>query len=112
MRPVNPLLFYPWRVLDSLRRASQWTRLILRYRRLQRAVKADPSYARYIDAALRPLSPENPDQFVSDFADKILPTYGAPTRRRGEAPAPSAQGRNAVATHTKQPAQAPAATSS
>jgi hypothetical protein len=77
---VSPLFFYPWRGLDFLKGAWEWLRLILRYKSIQRRVRADPSWASYTDASPRPSSPKAPDQFVQDFAEKIPATYGAPRR--------------------------------
>jgi hypothetical protein len=75
---VNPLSFYIWRSFDFLKGALGWLRLVLHYRRIQRRVKADPLYASYTDDSLRLSSPDIPDKFVQDFADKIPATYGAP----------------------------------
>ncbi len=78
---VNPLLFYPWRLFDFLKVASQWARLIWRYRRIMARVLADPSSRTYFDEALRPHSAVgDTDHFVEVFADKIPHTHGAPVR--------------------------------
>jgi hypothetical protein len=87
---VNPLLFYPWRMVDFLKVASHWLRLIWRYRRIMARVKADPAAASYFDEALRPhTKPGETDHFVEVFADKIPHTHGAPVR---PAAAPAAVG--------------------
>ena len=38
-RFLNPLVFYPWRVVDFLKVTSQWLRLIWRYRRIMARVR-------------------------------------------------------------------------
>ena len=78
---INPVLFYPWRSVDFLKSLWRWWRLAMRYRRIQRRVKANPFWANYTDASLRPASSEGLDQFVQDFAAKIPMTYGAPKRQ-------------------------------
>lgn len=77
---LSPAIFYPWRGFDFLRSTWRWLRLFLRYRRIQRGVRADPLLASYTDVALRSSSPEAPDKLVQEFSDKIPRTYGAPKR--------------------------------
>ncbi len=50
----NPLVFYPWRVVDFLKTSAQWLRLVWRYRRIMARVKADPASRTHFDEALRP----------------------------------------------------------
>jgi len=76
---VNPLVFYPWRVVDFLKVCSQWARVILRYRRMMAKVMKDPASRMHFDEALRPQTgPGETDHFVELFADKIPHTHGAP----------------------------------
>jgi hypothetical protein len=77
---VSPVAFYSWRSFDFLKGVWRWLRLVRHYKVIQRRVKADPLWADYTDASLRPSSPNVPDPFVQDFADKIPSTYGAPKR--------------------------------
>jgi hypothetical protein len=77
----SPLGFYPWRAFDFVKVASQWLRLIWRYRRIMARVAADPAAASYFDEALRPhTAAGETDHFVEMFADKIPHTHGAPAR--------------------------------
>jgi hypothetical protein len=79
---VNPLAFYPWRVIDFLKVAAKWFMLAARYRAICRRVLADKAGADYVDESLRVSTGEgdrNAD-FVTAFADKIPNTYGAPKR--------------------------------
>ncbi len=78
---VNPLIFYPWRVWDFLTGATQWLRLMRRYRRIHAKVLADPASASYIDEALTPPLAGGEDHFVQTYADKIPKTHGAPVRQ-------------------------------
>ncbi|HEX6065288.1 MAG TPA: hypothetical protein VFZ04_13750 [Longimicrobiales bacterium] len=78
---VNPLIFYPWRAVDSLKVVLQWLRLVRRYRRLMARIVADPAARDYTDDALHRLGGNEADQFVEAFADKIPNTYGAPPKR-------------------------------
>jgi len=76
---VNPLVFYPWRVVDFLKVCSQWARVILRYRRMMAKVVKDPASRMHFDDALRPQTGQGEtDHFVELFADKIPHTHGAP----------------------------------
>jgi hypothetical protein len=78
---ANPLVFYPWRFFDFLKTCSQWTRVILRYRRMMARVMKDPASRTHFDEALRPHTAESAtDHFVEVFADKIPHTHGAPMR--------------------------------
>jgi hypothetical protein len=97
---VHSLAFYAWRSYDFLRGASQWLRLIARYKSIQRRVQSDPLRKSYIDDSLRPFSPNVQDQFVQDFADKIPATYGAPKRQA------VAETKHAVNVMARQPAVA------
>jgi radical SAM family protein len=81
-RPIaNPLVFYPWRMVDFVKVAGRWLLLATRYRRIMKRVLAGANGSSYMDEALRPpaVSGENAD-FVTAFADKIPHTHGAPTR--------------------------------
>ena len=78
---VNPLLFYPWRVLDFLGVAVRWLALGRRYRVIMRRVVADNDGQSYVDLALQPpAAAAGPDHLVEIFADKIPKTHGAPVR--------------------------------
>jgi radical SAM superfamily enzyme YgiQ (UPF0313 family) len=79
---INPLVFYPWRVVDFLKGMAQWGKLTVRYHLILRRVLADKAGAGYVDEALRPPTPESEENadFVAAFADKIPNTYGAPAR--------------------------------
>ena len=78
---LNPLVFYPWRIVDFLKTSSQWLRLVWRYRRIMARVKADPASRTHFDEALRPhTAGGETDHFVEMFADKIPHTHGAPAR--------------------------------
>jgi pyruvate-formate lyase-activating enzyme len=79
MPVVNPLVFYPWRVVDWLKVTGQWLVLIRRYRRMMARLAADPAAHSYCDEALRaPSEQGEADHLVEVFADKIPKTYGAP----------------------------------
>jgi hypothetical protein len=81
MPVLNPLVFYPWRVVDFLKTTSQWLRLIWHYRRILARVAADPAARSYVDEALSPhTGVGETDHFVEVFADKIPHTHGAPAR--------------------------------
>ena len=78
---VNPLVFYPWRVVDFLKVAVRWLHLVRRYRRMMARVIADPASSSYSDEALTLYVGANePDHLVEIFADKIPRTHGAPVR--------------------------------
>ena len=78
---VNPLVFYPWRVVDFLKVAVRWLHLVRRYRRMIARVVADPASSSYSDEALTLYVGANePDHLVEIFADKIPRTHGAPVR--------------------------------
>ena len=78
---VNPLVFYPWRVVDFLKVAVRWLHLVRRYRRMTARVIADPASSSYSDEALTLYVGANePDHLVEIFADKIPRTHGAPVR--------------------------------
>jgi len=77
----NPLVFYPWRVVDFFKVSSQWLRLVWRYRRIMARVAADPASQTHFDEALSAhTGGGDTDQFVEVFADKIPHTHGAPAR--------------------------------
>jgi hypothetical protein len=77
----SPFVVYPWRAVDFVRNASQWLRLMWRYRRIMARVVADPASRTHFDEALRPHTvPGETDHFVEVFADKIPHTHGAPVR--------------------------------
>jgi hypothetical protein len=80
MPVVNPLIFYPWRVLDFWRVAAQWIGRVRRYRQIMKRVAADPAKMSYVDEALTPIAAGHQDHFVEAFADKIPKTHGAPVR--------------------------------
>jgi radical SAM superfamily enzyme YgiQ (UPF0313 family) len=76
---ANPLVFYPWRVVDFLKTCSQWARVILRYRRMMAKVMKDPASRMHFDDALSlHTGVGETDHFVEVFADKIPHTHGAP----------------------------------
>jgi hypothetical protein len=77
---VNPLSFYIWRALDILNVAIQWGKMIWRYKRMLKRIKADPASASYKDEAMTANTSERADHFVEMFADKIPLTHGAPKR--------------------------------
>jgi hypothetical protein len=81
MPVVNPLLFYPWRMYDALKVASQWLGVATRYHRILKRVEADRPARSYFDEAMQPNTGEGMDHFVEVFADKIPKTHGAPPRR-------------------------------
>ena len=83
MRIVNPVIFYPWRVYDFLKMATNWGRRVWRYRRIMKKVAADPAALTYVDEALTPtVGDPGQDHFVQVFADKIPDTYGAPKKAK------------------------------
>jgi radical SAM superfamily enzyme YgiQ (UPF0313 family) len=76
---ANPLVFYPWRVVDFIKTCSQWARVILRYRRMMAKVMKDPASRMHFDDALSlHTGVGETDHFVEVFADKIPHTHGAP----------------------------------
>ena len=76
---TNPLIFYPWRILDLLIALFKWWRLIRRYRAIMARILAVPGAAEnYVDAALQPAATDGADNLVRMFADRIPKTYGAP----------------------------------
>jgi Radical SAM superfamily len=77
---VNPLVFYPWRVVDFFTVGFRWWRLIRRYRAIMKRILAEPGAETYIDDALRPVTSSAAGNFVEVFADRIPNTYGAPTK--------------------------------
>ncbi len=86
---VNPLVFYPWRLLDFGKAFARWLTLYLRYYRTLERIKKDPASQSYMDEALRlHTGADDPDKLVEAFADKIPHTHGAPVR--AVAPAQSA----------------------
>ena len=75
----NPLIFYPWRILDLLTALFKWWRLIRRYRAIMARILAESGAAEnYVDAALQPVAADSADNLVRMFADRIPKTYGAP----------------------------------
>ena len=80
MPVVNPLVFYPWRVVDFFTVGFKWWRLIRRYRAIMKRILAEPGAENYIDDALRPVTSSAAGNFVEVFADRIPNTYGAPTK--------------------------------
>jgi hypothetical protein len=80
MPVVNPLVFYPWRVVDFFTVGFRWWRLIRRYRAIMKRILAEPGAETYIDDALRPVTSGAAGNFVEVFADRIPNTYGAPTK--------------------------------
>ncbi|MGZ9020791.1 MAG: B12-binding domain-containing radical SAM protein [Rhodoplanes sp.] len=80
MPVVNPLVFYPWRVVDFFTVGFRWWRLIRRYRAIMKRILAEPGAETYIDDALRPVTSSAAGNFVEVFADRIPNTYGAPTK--------------------------------
>ncbi|MGZ9089333.1 MAG: B12-binding domain-containing radical SAM protein [Rhodoplanes sp.] len=77
---VNPLVFYPWRVVDFFTVGFRWWRLIRRYRAIIKRILAESGAETYIDDALRPVTSSAAGNFVEVFADRIPNTYGAPTK--------------------------------
>jgi len=76
---VNPLVFYPWRIVDFVKVCSQWARVIFRYRRMMAKVMKDPASRTHFDDALSlHTGSGETDHFVEVFADKIPHTHGAP----------------------------------
>ena len=76
---TNPLIFYPWRILDLITVLFQWWRLIRRYRAIMARILAESGAAEnYVDAALQPVAADSADNLVRMFADRIPKTYGAP----------------------------------
>jgi hypothetical protein len=75
---MNPLLFYPWRVVDFLTTAVRWAALVRRYRAIMRRILADPTTQGYVDDALKIPTGKTMDRVVEVFATKIPKTYGAP----------------------------------
>jgi radical SAM superfamily enzyme YgiQ (UPF0313 family) len=82
MKIANPLIFYPWRMLDATRTGVQWLNTALRYSAMLRRIKADPNAKSYMDDATRPVIAQanEQDRLVEIFADKIPNTHGAPPR--------------------------------
>ncbi|MGZ9086314.1 MAG: B12-binding domain-containing radical SAM protein [Rhodoplanes sp.] len=80
MPVVNPLVFYPWRVVDFFTVGFRWWRLIRRYRAIMKRILAESGAETYIDDALRPVTSSAAGNFVEVFADRIPNTYGAPTK--------------------------------
>jgi hypothetical protein len=78
---VNPLVFYPWRVVDFLGVAFKWWRHVRRYRAILKRIVADPSAQTYVDTALQPVSAGSADDLVETYADRIPDTYGAPPKQ-------------------------------
>ena len=75
----NPLIFYPWRILDLLTALFKWWRLIRRYRAIMARILAESGAAENcVDAALQPVAADSADNLVRMFADRIPKTYGAP----------------------------------
>ena len=81
MKIVNPLVFYPWRVVDFLTVAVRWISLGRRYRAIMKRVVAAPAGQGYVDEALLPPVANAMDHFVEAFADKIPKTHGAPKQK-------------------------------
>ena len=78
---VNPLLFYPWRAADALRRGSQWGLLVLRLAVIRRRALKAVAAAASADTATPTAAVEAATSgIVQIFADKIPKTYGAPPR--------------------------------
>jgi len=78
---LSPLVFYPWRVADTVRAAVLWARLLWRHYRIVVRVRADRASAGYRDEALRaPAGEAEADHLAQIFADKIPHTHGAPVR--------------------------------
>jgi radical SAM superfamily enzyme YgiQ (UPF0313 family) len=80
MKIVNPLIFYPWRVVDFLTVLGKWVRKVIRYRGIMKRVKNDPASATYTDLALTPIVAGAEDHFVQHYVDKLPHTHGAPVK--------------------------------
>jgi len=77
---VNPLIFYPWRIVDALAVFGAWAKRVTRYRRMMKQVKNDPATMSYTDLALTPPVQGAEDHFVQHYADKLPHTHGAPVK--------------------------------
>jgi hypothetical protein len=82
---VNPLIFYPWRVVDFMTVLGKWARRVLRYRGIMKRVKNDPASATYTDLALTPIVAGAEDHFVQHYVDKLPHTHGAPVKHEDPA---------------------------
>jgi len=78
---INPLVFYPWRVIDFLTVGIKWWRLIRRHRAIMNRIAAEPGAENYIDEALQPVTTTGAADFVDLYADRIPNTYGAPPKQ-------------------------------
>jgi radical SAM superfamily enzyme YgiQ (UPF0313 family) len=86
MKTVNPLIFYPWRIVDATRAGLKWLGVSLRYSAMLRRIKAEANAKSYVDDATRPVlhQANEQDRLVELFADKIPHTHGAPQRTARE----------------------------
>jgi radical SAM superfamily enzyme YgiQ (UPF0313 family) len=88
---VNPLVFYPWRVVDFVGVAFRWLRLVRRYRATMKRILAEPGAGKaYVDTALQPVATGGTGSFVEVFADRIPNTHGAPPKQPARALEPAA----------------------
>jgi hypothetical protein len=68
MPVVNPLVFYPWRLFDVVRRHLQLGVLAWRFHVARKRVENDPAKLEYVDLALTPVHEQDLEVL------KILPT--------------------------------------
>jgi hypothetical protein len=67
-------------LFDLVTTLGRWLRLVMRNRRIQARVEADPAKMSYMDEALTPTTGGAVDHFVEVFADKIPNTHGRPAQ--------------------------------
>jgi hypothetical protein len=77
---VNPLLFYPWRAADSIRRGMQWGLLAARLARLRRRALRSAGLSP-VPSDTGPTETVEASGIMETFAGKIPNTYGAPSRQ-------------------------------
>ena len=80
MKIENPMVFYPRRVLESLRSGFRWAELFLKFRPALKRVKADKNARTYTDLALSPSTEAEQDEMdlIQVFKEAIPRTHGAP----------------------------------
>jgi hypothetical protein len=81
MPQVNPLLFYPHRVLEATRNIAEMIGLYLRCRRVWKRVARDPNRRFYTDLALQPVTEDEITDLMTTFGEAIPNTHGAPVKR-------------------------------
>jgi len=60
----NPLVFYPRRVWEVVRGHVGIAAMVLKFARVRRRIKADPSALDYTDAALTPVTADEQDRLA------------------------------------------------